>query len=207
MKGVLLSQRFFANNIKRYFHYHDSSFSSVDQLFCITLEETSSSASVKRWFSDSRKASKSYDNHVKDILLGIQNGTIDDIDHAKEQILQWQKRNQPLVDSDSSSASSSSSFANLDYNRTARTGFPEVVFGTNKTPKQIAIILNNMAESVNKRLSTFIDRDDGKKTNDLVTKTDVGTTAVFATRYGAVQCFCVTTSSREEGNIKNINFG
>lgn len=42
------------------------------------------------------------------------------------------------------------SFANLDHGRAMRTGFPEAVFGEGKTPKQIALILDDMAQAVNK---------------------------------------------------------
>ena len=37
------------------------------------------------------------------------------------------------------------SFANLDYRRAERTGFPEVVFAQGKTPKQVAQILDSLA--------------------------------------------------------------
>ena len=42
-----------------------------------------------------------------------------------------------------------SSFANLDHSRSQRTRFPEAVFSQGKTPKQIAIILDDMAKHVN----------------------------------------------------------
>ena len=40
------------------------------------------------------------------------------------------------------------SFANLDHKRAARTGFPEAVFASGKTPQQIASILDDMALNV-----------------------------------------------------------
>jgi hypothetical protein len=39
-----------------------------------------------------------------------------------------------------------SSFANLDYHRSERTNFPEVVFAQGKTPEQVKMILEAMAE-------------------------------------------------------------
>lgn len=43
------------------------------------------------------------------------------------------------------------SFANLDHNRSSRTGFPEAVFGAGKTPNQISRILDDMARNFNER--------------------------------------------------------
>lgn len=52
------------------------------------------------------------------------------------------------------------SFANLDHSRSTRTGFPEAVFAQGKTAQQIAAILDDMADHVNKSL-----KDDGKDAN------------------------------------------
>jgi hypothetical protein len=43
------------------------------------------------------------------------------------------------------------SFANLDHDRSARTGFPEAVFAEGKTTEQVAAILEAMAGKVNER--------------------------------------------------------
>ena len=40
-------------------------------------------------------------------------------------------------------------FAKIDHNRTARTGFPEVIWGPGKTPEQIVQIMLKMRESYN----------------------------------------------------------
>jgi len=45
------------------------------------------------------------------------------------------------------------SFAELDHERLARTGFPEVVFGEGKTPDQIAMILDDMARHFNEKVA------------------------------------------------------
>jgi NCAIR mutase (PurE)-related protein len=42
------------------------------------------------------------------------------------------------------------SFANLDHARADRCGFPEAIFSSGKTAKQIATILDDMAGHVNK---------------------------------------------------------
>jgi pyridinium-3,5-biscarboxylic acid mononucleotide synthase len=59
------------------------------------------------------------------------------------------------------------SFANLDHGRAWRTGWPEAVFAEGKTPTQVAIILDDMARSVNERLKD-VERGDenylGEKT-------------------------------------------
>jgi len=63
-----------------------------------------------------------------------------------------------LVQSRPTSTSSKSpsevleSFANLDHSRTQRTGFPEAIFAQGKTAQQVATILDDMAENVNKLL-------------------------------------------------------
>ena len=44
------------------------------------------------------------------------------------------------------------SFANLDHTRSKRTGFPEAVFGSGKTPEQVARILDDMARHLNEEL-------------------------------------------------------
>lgn len=40
-------------------------------------------------------------------------------------------------------------FANLDHTRSFRSGFPEVVFAETKTPKQVAMIMDDMARHIN----------------------------------------------------------
>jgi NCAIR mutase (PurE)-related protein len=64
------------------------------------------------------------------------------------------------------------SFANLDYERSKRTGFPEAVFAEGKTSKQVASILDDMARSVNESMKAIGISDD-----------DYVSTAILATRY------------------------
>jgi NCAIR mutase (PurE)-related protein len=64
------------------------------------------------------------------------------------------------------------SFANLDNERSKRTGFPEAVFAEGKTPKQVASILDDMARSVNESIQSI-----GISNDDYVS------TAILATRY------------------------
>lgn len=52
-----------------------------------------------------------------------------------------------------------SSFANLDHNRVKRAGFPEAVFGQGKTPSQIHLILDSMANNVNEMIDAATDSD------------------------------------------------
>ncbi len=47
-------------------------------------------------------------------------------------------------------------FAKIDHQRTARTGFPEVVFGLGKTPAQIAAIMKSMYAETGQAVSTKI---------------------------------------------------
>jgi NCAIR mutase (PurE)-related protein len=46
------------------------------------------------------------------------------------------------------------SFANLDHSRPSRTGFPEAVFGSGKTPDQITRIIDDMARNFNDMVSS-----------------------------------------------------
>jgi NCAIR mutase (PurE)-related protein len=64
------------------------------------------------------------------------------------------------------------SFANLDNERSKRTGFPEAVFAEGKTPKQVASILDDMARSVNESMQSIDISND-----------DYVSTAILATRY------------------------
>jgi NCAIR mutase (PurE)-related protein len=66
------------------------------------------------------------------------------------------------------------SFANLDYERSKRTGFPEAVFAEGKTSKQVASILDDMARNVNESMQSIgISNDDY----------DYVGNAILATRY------------------------
>jgi NCAIR mutase (PurE)-related protein len=65
-------------------------------------------------------------------------------------------------------------FANLDHDRTSRTGFPEAVFAEGKTSDQVALILEAMAGKVNERARVDVDA-----TNDNIR-------AILATRYASV---------------------
>ena len=60
-------------------------------------------------------------------------------------------------------------FANLDHDRTSRTGFPEAVFAEGKTSEQVALILEAMAGKVNEKARE-------NDTNDRIR-------AILATRY------------------------
>lgn len=72
------------------------------------------------------------------------------------------------------------SFANLDYERSKRTGFPEAVFAEGKTSKQVASILDDMARSVNESMQSI-----GISDNYYVS------TAILATRYvGHLFIYC-----------------
>lgn len=43
-------------------------------------------------------------------------------------------------------------FANLDHTRSSRTGFPEAVFASGKTPEQVVQILDDMARHLNEEI-------------------------------------------------------
>jgi NCAIR mutase (PurE)-related protein len=71
------------------------------------------------------------------------------------------------------------SFANLDYERSKRTGFPEAVFAEGKTSKQVASILDDMARNVNESMQSI-----GISNDDYVS------TAILATRYAGHVVIC-----------------
>ena len=71
-----------------------------------------------------------------------------DVNHAERLIgssisLQQNKKNDGV---------SIDCFANLDFERSSRTGFPEAVFAEDKTPEQVAAILDAMAQNLNEKL-------------------------------------------------------
>ena len=78
------------------------------------------------------------------ILRSVQDGNMT-LDEAEKTI-------QAGIDSNASPEDTLKSFANLDHNRTRRTGFPEAVFAEGKTPDQVARILDDMARSLNEQI-------------------------------------------------------
>jgi NCAIR mutase (PurE)-related protein len=80
---------------------------------------------------------------LSDILRQVQEGTLD-VQQAEELISARNQADPEEV---------LQSFANLDHGRAMRTGFPEAVFAAGKTPKQVAVILDDMAKHVNLSLS------------------------------------------------------
>lgn len=114
--------------------------------------------------------------HISDILQNVKDGAIEPSDAAKLIISNQKKQQESATTSQSPSSSDDilTSFATLDYNRSSRTGFPEVVFGANKTPKQIATILDDFARHINEQM-TLSER--------ATTTMDNKQKAVLATRY------------------------
>lgn len=100
---------------------------------------------------------------LSDILSSVKNGTMSPSE-AEE-----------LISSNNAATESADDtlryFANLDHTRSFRAGFPEVVFAETKTPRQVAMILDDMARHVNKLLE---DKSSDTKLPE--------TTAILATR-------------------------
>jgi len=71
------------------------------------------------------------------------------------------------------------SFADLDYGRGARVGFPEAVFAEGKTPEQVAAILDDMARNVNESIGSSKRDGDGALWNR-------AESAILATRYRSI---------------------
>lgn len=87
-------------------------------------------------------------------------------------------------------------FANVDHHRAVRTGYPEVIYGENKTPEQVGIIMNELASKGGNIMATRCSADMYSKVREMVPgavyhekariialvqnedKTDAGTVAV-----------------------------
>ena len=86
--------------------------------------------------------------NVKSGKLSIEDATQTLLEHQQHQQQQQQQQQRQEV-KNKSNLDSLESFANLDHTRATRTGFPEAVFASGKTPQQIATILDDMAANVN----------------------------------------------------------
>ncbi len=80
------------------------------------------------------------------ILKQLQSGDLD-IDEAKRRL--QERFSQPVEDL---------GFAQLDIEREKRTGFPEVIYGSSKTPEQIIAIFKKLMQHIDKVIATRIDR-------------------------------------------------
>lgn len=112
--------------------------------------------------------SSSSKDTLTDILTNLQQQKID-VTRARELINLVSKHNNALFEEDTPKNNDDilESFANSDHGRTRRTGFPEAVFAQGKTPKQVAMILDDMARHV----------------NEMVGNENSVATAILATRY------------------------
>jgi hypothetical protein len=136
----------------------DTSFTPlVSNIIAMTM--TASRLQVAHWYrkvflkrqegarllrSHCQRASSS--SSITDILASVQKGSLS-INDAEQLLIQAVPN--PTTTSPTSSKDTLQSFANLDHTRSLRTGFPEVVFAQNKTPQQVAMIMDDMARHVN----------------------------------------------------------
>ena len=84
---------------------------------------------------------------LSEILRQVREGTLD-AKQAESRILSHSVQQHTTVNPEQTLES----FANLDHSRTGRTGFPEAVFGSGKTPDQVARILDDMARALNEKI-------------------------------------------------------
>jgi len=106
---------------------------------------------IRRSFSShdtSHYSSTTTTSFIHSILARVQQGTIS-IQDAEQTLLQ-----STLSTTTDTTLKTLSSFANIDHHRSIRTGFPEAVFGSGKTPLQISQILDSMAEHINRSNSS-----------------------------------------------------
>ena len=138
-----------------------------------------------------RRASSGGSLSVAEILNSVKLGSLNIQD--AEKLLISQAASQTAVTS-TTTRDTLQSFANLDHTRSLRTGFPEVVFAENKTPQQVAMILDDMARNVNEtiqqQLASSSSRDESKKFFEEFS------TSILATRYVAKLSGRYTNRSR-----------
>ena len=102
---------------------------------------------------------------IGDILSSVKNGSMSSQD-AERMLLLIREKTKVTPEE------TLQSFANLDHTRPGRTGFPEVVFAETKTPKQVTMILDDMARHVNDMI---------EQGNEKILSLP-GSTAILATR-------------------------
>jgi len=115
---------------------------------------------ARKYFSDTNGSDIHRGGSLGDILFQVQNQELS-IDEAKSKIMAIQpKMKHGDEDRTNAHGSNLSSFANIDYKRAKRTGFPEAIFAQGKTPYQIVSILDSMAaasQSSSSILATRVD--------------------------------------------------
>lgn len=131
------------------------------------------SAAIKlnpRYFHTSQVNNKN--NVIESLLHDVKSGKLS-VDDAQQQLLHH-SNNKNEEKGGTPSDEDLDSFANLDHKRASRTGFPEAIFASGKTPQQIATILDDMAANVNSIIK--------KESADPESVTDVSHEAILATR-------------------------
>ena len=95
-----------------------------------------------------RKSSKL---SLSSILQKVESGTLkpEEAEQLIRSVSQHNSENKMAGIEESPTLESFGNFANLDLRRASRTGFPEAIYGSGKTPMQIANILERMAKHVN----------------------------------------------------------
>jgi pyridinium-3,5-biscarboxylic acid mononucleotide synthase len=109
-------------------------------MFCVNaLRRTAIKRQLAAALVCSRNTSSSTTPSLADILASVQSGTLMAEDAEKMILAKPPKTPEETLQY----------FANLDHTRSSRSGFPEVVFAENKTPKQVAMIMDDMARHIN----------------------------------------------------------
>jgi NCAIR mutase (PurE)-related protein len=116
-------------------------------LYGVTSATTTTSIPNTNNFSS---GSNNDSSEINFLLQNVKSGKLS-IEDATQTILEQQQQQQQQRQKvkSKSNLDSLESFANLDHTRATRTGFPEAVFASGKTPQQIATILDDMAANVN----------------------------------------------------------
>lgn len=83
------------------------------------------------------------ERELKQLLEAVKNNDIS-VDEASEQL-----KTLPFADL---------GFANIDHHRALRTGYPEVIYGENKTPQQIVKIMEELAKHGGNIMATRCDK-------------------------------------------------
>lgn len=179
----------------------------MNQRLVFTRISSTYNSSSQAWIhqvvrNKSNKSAKHQPHHLADILQKVQSGVLK-VEEA-EQLIRTSSASlassltydEPIARSkipgiqEAPSLDSFGNFANLDLLRATRTGFPEAIYGSGKTPMQIANILERMAKHVN-------DTNIGTQDEDDV----LSSQAILATRVDRELFEQVASYSFSEGEI------
>jgi hypothetical protein len=147
-------------------------------------------SSGRRLSSTTRKGiADHHDDEIVRILQQVQDGTLTPSQAQQRIHIRSHETTTPRAENDDDD-DPLRAFANLDYRRARRVGFPEAVFAQGKTATQVALILDRMAANATATTRQQSCEDQKMNEDDGI---KIITTPILATRYD----FFWTTRSRQ----------